>query len=264
MKRDEYRAAFDSIPFSGDFRQRTKAKLRRAMEQPDEKEKRNMRAFPKRTLILAAALAAVLVVSVAAATLLLGPKDVAGHVGDSALAAAFERGDAVLLDERVESGGYRVTLAGTVSGAGLSDFAQDVDESRTYVVAALERLDGSPVGEDGYSMTFTPLVAGCEPRWVNAWTLGGGRYSFELDGVMYYLFDCQSLEIFADHTVYMAFYSGNDVPGPGSFTMAEDGSISFADGEGGAQEPRALFTLPMDASKADPGAVADFLAEMGG
>ena len=42
--------------------------------------------------------------------------------------------------------------------------------------------------------------------------------------------------------------------------MAEDGSIAFAEGIAG---PHALFTLPLDESKADPAAVGDFLESSG-
>ena len=65
--------------------------------------------------------------------------------------------------------------------------------------------------------------------------------------------------MFADHTVYLAFYEGG-VPTREYFTMAEDGSIAFAQGIAG---PHALFTLPLHESKADPAAVDDFLESSG-
>ena len=42
--------------------------------------------------------------------------------------------------------------------------------------------------------------------------------------------------------------------------MAEDGTIAFAENFEG---PRALFTLPLDESKADPAAVEQFMDESG-
>ena len=63
----------------------------------------------------------------------------------------------------------------------------------------------------------------------------------------------------ADHTVYMAFYQGR-TPDQDIFTMAEDGTIAFAESFEG---PRALFTLPLDESKADPAAVEQFMDESG-
>ena len=54
----------------------------------------------------------------------------------------------------------------------------------------------------------------------------------------------------------MAFYEGF-APNNTIFTVAEDGSIAFADGFTGVH---ALFTLPLDPSKADPAAADAFLA----
>ena len=100
---------------------------------------------------------------------------------------------------------------------------------------------------------------GYSPMAVNNWTLGAQANCIDRDGVVYYLLDTQSLEIFADHTVYLAFYQGF-LPSRELFSMAEDGSIAFAEGITG---PHALFTLPLDESKADPAAVDDFLESSG-
>lgn len=260
MNRKDYRAAVDAVRFSEDFEQNTIRRLRQAAGQP-EKESQFMKVKRTRKLaVVAAALTAVLVVSAAAVTLLLRPADVAGHLSDPTLAAAFESEGAVSVNQSVEAGDYRFTLAGLVSGKGLSDFTQDVDAERTYVVASMARLDGTPMGEEAYDMTFTPLVSGYKPWQVNIWTLGGGRATFLQDGVAYYLFDCDSLEIFADHTVYLAAYEGVAVPSAEMFSVADDGAISFTEG---CEVPHALFTLPLDASKADPAAAEQFLADCG-
>ena len=212
-----------------------------------------------RTAAVAAALAAALIVSVSAAVLLLSPKDVASALSDPTLAAAFESPDAITVNQSIESEGYRFTLAGLVSGKGLSDYAQDLDAERTYAVASVARLDGEPIESATVSLNLSPLVAGYYPHQVNAWTLGGGYSSFVREGVAYYLFDCKSLQLFADHTVYLAAYEGF-VPGPDLFDMAEDGTISFTDKVEG---PHALFTLPLDPAGADPAAAEQLLEEIG-
>lgn len=219
---------------------------------------------PRRTVkmaTVAAALAAVLIVSAAAAAILLSPRDVASHVDDPSLAAAFESDDAIAMDQTIESEGRIFRLAGVVTGAGISNFAPDVDASRTYVVASMSNADGSPIEDASSNLdtVFTPLVSGYKPWHVNAWTLGGGCVSFTLDGVAYYLFECDDLEMFADHTIYLAAYQGF-APSADIFRMNDDGSISFTDGVSG---PHALFTIPLDASKADPDAAAQFLADLG-
>lgn len=107
--------------------------------------------------------------------------------------------------------------------------------------------------------TVTPLVAGFTPWSVNNWTLDAGVSLLEQDGVLYYLLDTQNIEMFADRTVYMAFYQGT-LPDRDTFTMAEDGTIAFAEGVEG---PHALFTLPLDEGKADPAAVEQFMDDSG-
>lgn len=259
MTRKDYRSAVDSVSFSADFEQRTIQQLRRAVEQPEKKENYPMKKRSVKTLVLAACLAAALVISAAAAVFLLSPKDVANRLSDPALAAAFESESAVVVDKSVESEGYRFNLAGMVSGSGLSEFATDVDESHTYAVLSIARTDGTPIEETTSGLAITPLVSGFSPRQVNAWTLGGGYISFVENGVAYYLFDCKDLSLFADHTIYLAVYEGF-APGPDTFDMAEDGSISFTDKVEG---PRALFTVPLDSAGADPAAAERFLVDCG-
>lgn len=255
MNKEEYRAAFDRVELRADFRKETIKTLTRAAGRHEKKEIITMK--PKRTVktaLMAAALAAALVVSAAAAVMLLTPKDVAAQSDDPVLAAAFESAGAVQINESVQSGDYTFTLGGIVSGAGISKYAQDVDESRTYVVASVARADGAPL-EGLPSIDFSPLVAGYRPQQVSAWTLGGGYSAFLNGGMAYYLFDCAGLEIFAGSTVYLAAGEGLS-PSAETFTMAADGTYSFADGFSGAH---ALFTLPLDASKADPAAVEQFI-----
>lgn len=260
MNKEEYRAAFDRVELREGFRQEAVETLIRAAGQQEKKEIVIMK--PKRTIktaLLAAALAAALIVSAAAAVMLLTPKDVAARTDDPVLAAAFESAGAVRIDESVRSGDYIFTLGGVVSGAGISTYAQDVDQSRSYVVASVAMTDGTALENLDAGVQFSPLVAGYAPWHVNAWTLGGGYSAFLNDGVAYYLFDCADLEIFADHTVYLAVGQGLS-PSSDTFAMAEDGTISFIDGFQGAH---ALFTLPLDAGRADPAAVERLLTELG-
>ncbi len=296
MNRDDYRRAFDEAGFSPDFQQKTLARLAQEAGRTEKKERPSMRAkTTRRAVVLVCALAAALAVTAAAAVRLLGPGETAQAVGDSALAAAFTQEGAVLLDESVESEGYVITLSGLVNGAGLSSFCQDLEEDRLYAVLAVRSAAGTPLSYEDLNLSFTPLVAGYAPWQLNAWTLGGGVQSFDQDGVAYYLFDCRSVEPFADRTVYLAAFEG--FPSAEIFTMAADGSISFteqmesglipypgqdgeavtftAEDETGAvftpeadpasrpAGPHALFTLPLDPAKADPDAAARILSECG-
>lgn len=253
MTREEYRAAINAVPLSEDFQERT---IRR-LERQARKELPVMKKA--RTLLFAACLAAALVVSAAAAIHFLTPKEVAAFYGDETLSAAFAGEDAVILDQTAECGEYTFRLAGIVSGAGLSDFCQDVNAGRSYLVVSRARTDGTPIPEAAImDYTVTPLVAGYKPWHVNIWTLGGAARAFERDGVVYYIYEFDNVEMFADHTVYLAVYEGGSVPSTEIFIQTEDGTISY---NPDFTAPHAIFEVPLDASKADPAAVDAFLKE---
>lgn len=262
MDRETYRKAFDEIPFSADFTERTAELLcHRAREL--EKENHTMRISKTRKLaVLTAAAIALLAVSVSAAVLLLSPAQVARRHNQPLLAEAFESGDAIALNETVESGDFEITLMGLVSGENLDVRNQDLDRAHTYAVLALRRLDGTPLENETFEFTrytMTPLVAGYAPTAVNNWTLDAFAAGFAEDGAYYYLLDTASIEMFADRTVYMAFYEGM-APSSSIFQLADDGSISFAEDFQGV---RALFTLPLDPAKADPAAAEAFVESTG-
>ena len=274
MTQKEYRAAIDAVRLSEDFQERTVRRL----EQQVRKELPAMKKA--RTILFAACLAAVLIGSVAAAVHMLTPGEVAAFHGNETLAAAFAGEDAVVLDQTAECGEYTFRLAGMVSGAGLSDFCPDADASRSYLVVSRARTDGTPIQEAAitdytgnlelsfldYSMDEKPKYtvdeckerAGCLPWQVNIWTLGGSVSAFLRDGVVYYIYEFDSIEMFAGHTVYLAVYEGGRVPSAEVMTMAEDGSISY---NPDFTAPHAIFEVPLDPSKADPAAVDAFLSQ---
>lgn len=249
MTGKDYRTAIDAVKFASDFQDRTMARL-----EAQKKECTSMKK-PIRIGLIAASLAAALAVTASAALLWLTPKDVAERVQNPALAAAFESEDAVTINQTQTVGGYDVTLLGLVSSEGLD--AVDADQEQTYAVLAYTRTDGGDITED-WPLTVSPVISGCAPWQVNAWTLGGGVTSFAENGVFYYLFGCDTLEPFADHTVSLAVYPGTHVsPSSDQFLMEDDGTIAFRDGQEGV-----LFRLPLDESKADPAKAAEFLASV--
>lgn len=260
MNREDYRNAFDELSFSADFEART-ADLLRNRARELEKERTNMTIRKtKKIAVLIAACIALLAVSVSAAMLWLSPAQVAEEYDQPLLAEAFKGPGAISINETVESGDFSITLLGLVSGRDLDVLNPDLEMDHTYSVLALRRLDGAELTNEDFDFsryTMTPLVAGCSPSAVNNWTLNAGASGFAKDGVYYYLLDTQSLEMFADRTVYMAYYEGS-VPNNTIFTVAEDGTIAFADDFTGVH---ALFTLPLDPAKADPAAVKAFLSE---
>ena len=259
MNRQDYRAAFDAVDFSADFEERTLQKLA-AVRQASEKEQIIMPMNRvKKTALLVAAAVALLAVSVSAAVVWLTPAQVADRVEEPLLAEAFQSEDAIVLDESVTAGDYQITLAGMVSGEDLSvptDYNGEIINDRTYAVFRVARADGEPL-TDYPNLSYSPLVDGYHVRCVNAWTLGTTTQQFIEDGVIYCLFDCRNLEMFADHPVRFAIYEGG-IPNTDLFSMAEDGTISLRESVVGA-----LFTLPLDESKADPAAAQAFVESTG-
>ena len=260
MNWDRYRKAMDALSFAPDFQARTEALLRQRWQEPTKKEDLTMNRRTMGRFALVAAAAALLTMTAFAAVGWLTPAQVAGELGTPLLAQAFESAEAEIINESVETGDYRITLAGLVNGSGLTGWYEDVNQVRTYAVVAIERLDSTPLESTlDNDWIPTPLVSGYTPWAVNLWTLDSGTRSFAQEGVLYYLVDTQSLEMFADHTVYLAVYQGSS-PDRDTFRMDETGAIEFQDD---FTAPHALFTLPLDAGKADPAAARAFVENTG-
>lgn len=257
MDREAYKEAVDALSFSPDFQERTEAMLCR-YSQKREKETLKMKRMKRPAAIVAAAV--LLMVSASAVALRLSASQAADRMGQHTLARAFENNNAVAVNETVESGGYAITLMGLTSGANLDEWSSDVDTARTYAVVALDRLDGTPLERETFdfiSHTVTPLVSGYAPWVVNNWTLDSLATGTAVDGTFYFLLNTSDLNVFADRTVYLAFYEDGFAPSAEKFVMAEDGSIAFAEDYRGAH---ALFTLPLDPGLADPAAAEALVA----
>lgn len=246
MNAEEYRQAVDAVDFSPDFTHRTLSLL-----EARRKETASMKRISLKPALIAAAMLVALAVTASAAFLFLSPSQVAQHAGNDALAAAFETDDAVNVNDTQTVGDYQVTLMGLLPGLALDqveDLSGQVESAKTYAVLAYTRTDGAAIEDDVPELTVSPLVEGYAPWQVNAWTLGGSTYTFAQDGTLYYLFECDSVEPFADHTVYLAVYPGTHIPPSAQlFSFGEDGSIAYQPGQDSA-----LFPLPLDPAKADP------------
>lgn len=185
----------------------------------------------------------------------------AEEIDDPLLTQAFAGEGAQVLNETAQAGDYTITLGGLVSGRGISSWCADAAEERTYAVVSVARTDGTPLTKESYDVsasgtfTITPLVAGYPPHEVNIFSLDGSCVSFLQDGRAYYVMDTQDIQIFADHTVYLAVYQGF-VPSYQQFSAAEDGTLTMREDVTGC-----MFTLPLDPALADPEAVRAFVEE---
>lgn len=205
--------------------------------------------------LIAAAIVVLLSISVFAAHHFLSPKEVAKHFEDYKLADYFSDDDTKFDFEPQVSGDYAIQLLGIAAGKNLSSFAE-VDADKSYIVGAISKADGTKL-EDLPNIMVTPLISGYEPWKVNAFTIDGGRQDFLYEGVDYFIFECRNIEIFADHTVYIAAYEGM-APNTSIFVMDSDGNIRFNDSYTGV---KAMFTVPFDKEKANPEAVNELLKD---
>lgn len=278
MDEKKYRASFDSIRFSEDFQERTLELLSRQVQQElSGKElspmKRNTWKKAIRITAIACALALVLSISAIAVSNLLKPADALNELGMfPGVAQIFQDESAVLIDESAVIGEHTVHLLGMAPGSTLSTLHFDnfsvSDTGSTYVMVAITRNDGAPMGvydldpeEFGGTMHCQPqfLVSGYHPSELRFGTSGGGGV---LDGVYYLFYATTNLEAFADHTVYLAFHDPHQIEDvdpdnrDDPFVMAEDGSFSFRESY---SLPHALFVLPLDPSKADPEAAEEII-----
>lgn len=228
-----------------------------------EMKKRNQR---KKWMSMAAAAAIFLGVSttaVAAYHLLKAP-DVAEEFSYDFLKEPFENESILDNEMKQQSGPYEVTLLGMVSGEQLDEsflgnFGLEAKE-HMYTAVAIARTDGESMEQaEGTDFFISPLIQGLDPLKYNLITMHGGITWDVIDGVMYYIVNCDDITCFADRKMYMAvldrtFYSGE------AYQYDETtGEISRNNGYSGMN---LLFDLPADSSLANPQKAEQFIKEL--
>ena len=221
---------------------------------------------------IAAVIATVVLTTTAfAAWYLLKPSDVASKTGDNSLSAAFEGANAVSINESVASGDYMYTLLGIVSGKDISDHpiykGGNLLNDRTYAVLAIQKADGGPMpatSDDTYADTsfyVSPYIKGEQPWQVNIHTMNGAHSEVVVDGVMYRIIECDTVTMFADRDLYLGVNTGSFYDAQAFEYDELTGALKAnTDYEGSS----ALFTLPIDATLADPVQAQAYLDAMWG
>lgn len=234
------------------------------------KENSSMKKVGKRKISLAAAAVCMLLAtgSVLAATKYLKVTDLAERSGVEAIRSAFSGEDVTEIYESKEAGAYRITLLGIASGEALvqGKLTEQMPDLRgTYAALAIERLDGTAMpatSEDAYAeLEFfaSPLIEGLEPWQYNIASMNGGYSDFVEDGILYRLIECDDVILFADRALYLCvsdtpFYDTN------AYHYDENsGKISRDETYNGIN---VLFSLPVDASKADPAGAEAYLKKL--
>lgn len=195
----------------------------------------------------------------------LSMDQVAEVVENKTLADAFRGEDAIRINESQSYGDYKITLLGMVSGKNMTDYTTKengvvVQNDRSYVVVSIEKKDGSAMPEDTGASDFlvTPFIKGKNPVNLNIYHMGGGASAFVQDGIKYYIFEMDSLEVFAKRGIYLGVLDD---------TFYDSNAYSFDEGTGEITRNEnydgvnALFNLPLDESKADEEAADEQLAK---
>lgn len=248
---------------------------RKILEQVKETENMKQKKYRRASAaVIAAALVATSSITAVAAWQYMSASQVADKLGDDRLAGHFAEqmsdtdiimdntsgagidgaSDGDITGESQSFGGYKVTVLGLLSGEDLSAYRRmsgdDIVQSdRTYCAVAIERENGAAIDAEHESYFVSPLIGGLEPWMYNAVTLCGNYSEFVENGILYRLLECDNIEYFADHKLYLcvtdtAFYEST------LYDYDEtDGSISRNTEYEGLN---ALFELEMDASLADP------------
>lgn len=227
--------------------------------------------------VAAAALVAATSLTAFAALHYMSAADVADKLGEEGVAKSFA-GQFVDADKSPEDGGvfriagesqsyggYKVTVLGMVSGEDLSEKQYTsngkVRNDRTYCVVAIEREDGAVMDAEHESYFVSPLIGGLNPGLYNAASLCGGYSEFVENGILYRMLECDNIEYFADHELYLCVTD----------TGLYDSQLYHYDEASGSitrnteyEGLNALFTLQMDASLADPIKAQALLDEMYG
>ena len=238
------------------------------------KEQRRMTGKSKSSFPAVVAIAVLVIclssVTVYAALMYLHPAGVAGELKDTKLADVFLSEKATIINETQSYGEYRATFLSTFSGENLSDYPfydnGVISTDRTYAVVAIEKADGTSMpdtSEESFAeLEFfaSVLIDGYHPAIYNIASMAGNYADITEDGILYRLLECDNLEIFADHKMYLCVSEGMFYNAEAYLFDETTGRITRNEEYEGLN---ALFDLPMDVSKADPEKAAEYIADLG-
>jgi hypothetical protein len=214
-------------------------------------EQHSMKWSKKKLIAIACAIICILVIptTIYAAQRLLSPKEVASEVGDNKLSEAFEE-EGIETYQTETDGAYAVTYLGYVNGKTMSDrtgSSWELNPERTYVAAAIERIDGKEIS-DMDTLFVSPIIQGLKPWVYNIASMNGSYVSTIIDGVLYRIIECDSIEMFSDKKLYLIV---SDTP----FYSVEAYDYNEETGLLKANEAyegtNILFNMELDSNKAD-------------
>ncbi len=239
------------------------------------KEKRTMIGRKCRRVSVAAVVAVLVLclgsVTVYAAWKYMSAADVAQNMQDTKLVEAFLSEKAHVINETQCHGDYQVTLLSIVSGEMLSEYPyngknEDIVSDRTYAVVAIENIREIPMpdtSENGYGeleFFVSPLIGNYNPAVYNIVSMSGNYTDMTEDGILYRLLECDNVEMFAEHNLYLCVSEGMFFDAEAYHYDEVTGQISRNEAYEGLN---ALFKLPVDISKANPEKATEYIASLG-
>ena len=152
-----------------------------------------------------------------------------------------------------------VVYLGVVSGVNLREEIgpEKIDQKKTYVAVAVERKDGKPI-EDELEFVVSPFIKGIKPMDFNVYAMGASCTVKIVDGVDYYLLECDDIEIFADRGIYLAVMDSPNM-GQGYRFDKKTGEITRNKEFEGLN---LLFEVELDKSKADSKVAQEYVDEV--
>lgn len=205
--------------------------------------------------------------------------------GEDRLADAFSEENAVYVNDTQSYGGYEVTLLGITSGENLTEYKYFANDNtvttfdaansdnpaegllekgfvelndRSYILFAVENKNqpfkDSSEFED--RIDISPIIMGYDyETCLGVLVNGSGGHSLVKDGVIYYMYECNNLEKFADHDIYMCV--SDDLPAFSEYSYIYDKDAGTIARNEEYEGLNALFLLPIDSAKADPKAAEE-------
>jgi hypothetical protein len=171
----------------------------------------------KPTFVAVALILCLFTTTAFAAWYFLRPAEVAERFEDITLSQVLESESTIHINESISSEDYTFTLLALVSGENLTDWqltGDGVRPERTYIVAAIQRTDGSPMPtgldeEYDSSLIFsTPMIKGLNPKYANIFAMNGKYRETVEEGIAYRIMDFDDISIFADRDVYFGICTG--------------------------------------------------------
>lgn len=233
----------------------------------------------KRTFVIA--VAAVLMAAISfgavAGDSLMSPSEVANMFHNTRAAKAFSGISLNGQEPEYEFGDYMVRSCGMVTDeAVLDEFGCTMEEDHTYFVLTFRRIDGAPIDD---TKEYGKYATGGQWVFVSGIPIEVQPFfspeATVIDGILYQLWDCKNLSLFADHTVYLAIYDKDlgdlyeQKFGPRdaqygmvlispyeAIKMDEDGSYAFLPDY---PKEHLLLELPLDESLADPERAQEYM-----